>query len=59
MNSADLSPIEFFMLAGTVGRAVMIILLGASIWCWVLIIEGIVGVARFRQGPSPWIPLFN
>ena len=54
MNSADLSPIEFFMLAGTVGRAVMIILLGASIWCWVLIIEGIVGVARFRAGLARW-----
>ncbi len=54
MNGADFSPIEFFMLAGTVGRAVMIILFGASIWCWVLIIEGIVGVARFRAGIRQW-----
>jgi len=54
MNGADFSPIEFFMLAGPVGRAVMIILFSASVWCWVLIIEGIVGNARFRTGIRQW-----
>ncbi|MDR3524310.1 MAG: MotA/TolQ/ExbB proton channel family protein [Acetobacteraceae bacterium] len=54
MNGTDFSPIEFFMLAGTVGRAVMVILFAASIWCWVLIIEGIVGVARFRSAIRRW-----
>ncbi len=54
MNGSDLSPIEFFMLAGTVGRAVMIILMLASIWCWVLIFEGVVGVTRFRSALRRW-----
>jgi biopolymer transport protein ExbB/TolQ len=54
MSSADLSPVEFFMLAGSVGKAVMLILLIASIWCWVLIIEGIVGVFRFKAAIRRW-----
>lgn len=42
------------MLAGSVGKTVILILLAASIWCWVLIIEGIVGVVRFRRALSKW-----
>ena len=54
MNAADLSPLEFFLLAGPVGRAVMVILLLASIWCWVLIIEGIIGAIRLRVAIGRW-----
>jgi biopolymer transport protein ExbB/TolQ len=54
MNSVQLSPAEFFLTAGPVGRAVMILLLAASIWCWVLIIEGIVSTARFRGALRKW-----
>ncbi len=42
------------MLAGPVGRAVILILAAASVWCWVLIIEGIVGAVRFRNALRAW-----
>ncbi len=40
MDPITLSPIVLFLQAGLVGKSVMIILLLASIWCWLLIIEG-------------------
>lgn len=36
------------MQAGPVGKGVMVTLLLASIWCWVLIIEAVFAVARLR-----------
>jgi biopolymer transport protein ExbB/TolQ len=54
MNSIQLSPVEFFTAAGPVGRTVMLLLLAASIWCWVLIIEGIVSTVRFRRALQSW-----
>ena len=54
MDSVHLSPIEFFQQAGPVGKAVIILLIAASIWCWVLIIEGIVGVARMGGALRRW-----
>lgn len=54
MNAVTLSPIEFFMMAGPVGKAVIVILLAASIWCWVLIIEGIVATFRFKAALRRW-----
>jgi len=49
MQGLNLSPIPLFLAAGPVGKAVMAILLAASLWCWVLIIEGAVSVARLRR----------
>jgi biopolymer transport protein ExbB/TolQ len=54
MDSVHLSPIEFFQQAGPVGKAVIVLLIAASIWCWVLIIEGIVGVARMGGALRRW-----
>jgi len=54
MNAEAFSPLAFFLLAGGVGKAVMIILMVASIWCWVLIIEGIIRVARLRSAVRRW-----
>jgi biopolymer transport protein ExbB/TolQ len=54
MDSAHLSPIEFFQQAGPVGKAVIIVLFLASIWCWVLIIEGVVGIVRFAAARRRW-----
>ncbi len=54
MDSVHLSPLEFFQQAGPVGKAVIILLIAASIWCWVLIIEGIVGVARMGGALRRW-----
>ena len=54
MDSGHLSPIEFFQQAGPVGKTVVLLLLAASIWCWVLIIEGIVNVLRFGAAMRRW-----
>ena len=54
MDTESLSPLGFFMLAGGVGKAVMLILLSASIWCWVLIVEGIVRIAQLRAAVRRW-----
>jgi biopolymer transport protein ExbB/TolQ len=44
-----LNPIQLFMQAAPIGKAVLLLLLAASIWCWVLIIESAFGVARLRK----------
>ena len=54
MSSANFSPIDFFVMAGIAGKAVMLILLLASVWCWVLIIEGTVGVFCFKAALRGW-----
>jgi biopolymer transport protein ExbB/TolQ len=54
MVSANQSAIEFFLQAGTTGKSVMLILLAGSIWGWVLIIEGIVGIVRLRKALRQW-----
>jgi len=49
MQGVDLSPIGLFLGASVVGQAVMAVLFLASLWCWVLIIEGAVSVLRLRR----------
>jgi len=49
MQGLDLSPVGLFLEAGLVGKAVMAVLFIASLWCWVLIVEGIVSVVRVRR----------
>src|SRR6478672_947228 len=49
MQSMDLSPIGMFVEASLVGKAVMAVLFLASLWCWVLIVEGVISVVRLRR----------
>ena len=49
MQGVDLSPIGLFLGASLVGKVVMAVLFLASLWCWVLIIEGAVSVVRLRR----------
>ena len=49
VNGMDLSPAGLFLEASLVGKAVMAVLFLASLWCWVLIIEGAVSVVRLRR----------
>ena len=49
MQGLDLSPVGLFVEAGLVGKAVMAVLFVASLWCWVLIIEGVISVVRLRR----------
>ena len=54
MDQITLSPIAFFNQAGPVGKVVIGLLLVASIWCWALIIEGIVNAFRFGRALKRW-----
>jgi hypothetical protein len=54
MSALDLAPIQFFLSAGEVGKFVMLLLFAASIWCWVLIVEGIVGAVRLKISLRKW-----
>jgi biopolymer transport protein ExbB/TolQ len=45
----SLTPIALFLQAGPVAKTVLLLLLAASIWCWVLIIEGAWYVARLNR----------
>ena len=49
MEHVVLSPLGLYAAAGLVGKAVMIALGLASIWCWVLIGEGIWSVTRLGR----------
>ena len=49
MQGLDLSPVGLFVAAGVVGKAVMAVLFVASLWCWVLIVEGVISVVRLRR----------
>src|SRR5208337_1790788 len=49
MQALDLSPVGLFLAAGLVGKAVMAVLFLASLWCWVLIVEGVISVVRLRR----------
>ncbi len=44
-----LTPISLFLGAGIVAKSVLLLLLAASIWCWVLIIDGIWCISRLNQ----------
>jgi biopolymer transport protein ExbB/TolQ len=49
MQGMDLSPAGLFMEAGLVGKGVMAVLFLGSLYCWVLIVEGVISVARLRR----------
>jgi biopolymer transport protein ExbB/TolQ len=52
--SMNLSPLQFFILAGPVGKAVLLLLLVASVWCWVIIIEASINLVRFKGALRRW-----
>ncbi len=54
MDQISLSPLAFFSQAGPVGKVVIGLLLVASVWCWALIIEGIVNAFRFGAALKKW-----
>jgi biopolymer transport protein ExbB/TolQ len=49
MEALNLSPVGLFLDASPVGKFVMGVLFLASLWCWVLIIEGVISVARLGR----------
>jgi biopolymer transport protein ExbB/TolQ len=49
MNHDALDPISLFLHAGMVAKLVMLLLTAASVWCWVLIVEGTWSVLRLGR----------
>jgi biopolymer transport protein ExbB/TolQ len=45
----SLTPIGLFLQAGPVAKAVLMLLLAVSIWCWMLIIEATIGIRRLKK----------
>src|ERR1700704_2070075 len=48
-TAAALTPFGLFLQAGMVAQIVILLLLAASIWCWVLIIEAAWSIARLKR----------
>jgi len=60
MDTLSLSPLALFLQAGAVGKLVMIALLLASVWCWMLIVEALFGLSRLSRAlRDPQSPLFG
>ena len=49
MEDFSLSPVSLFIQAGPVGKSVMVVLLAASVWCWLLIVEALFGLLRLSR----------
>ncbi len=49
MDYGSISPVTMFLNAGPVGKVVMAVLLLASVWTWVLIVEGVVAVVHIAK----------
>jgi biopolymer transport protein ExbB/TolQ len=49
MNPVSISPIGLFLQAGVVGKGVMLLLLLASVWCWILILEAWISARRLSR----------
>jgi biopolymer transport protein ExbB/TolQ len=49
MDNISLTPLGLFTQAGPVGKFVMALLLAASVWCWLLIVESLFGLSRLSR----------
>src|SRR5258707_13945270 len=48
-NALSISPVDLFWAAGPVGKIVLALLVIASVWCWLLILESFYGLTRLRR----------
>ena len=49
MDGLSVSPWQWFLEAGPVGKGVMGLLVALSVWCWLLIVEGLFSLARVKR----------
>ena len=49
MQAGEISPAELFLQAGPVVKAVIIMLIAASLWCWIIIFEALWTLGRLRR----------
>lgn len=48
-TALSISPVDLFWAAGPIGKLVMALLVLASVWCWLLILESFYGLTRLRR----------
>jgi biopolymer transport protein ExbB/TolQ len=49
MQGGEISPVELFMQAGPVVKAVIALLIAASLWCWIIIFDALWTLSRLRR----------
>ena len=54
----DMSVFGLFMMADPVVKAVMLLLIGASVWCWAIIFDKMTRIRRQRRGAEEFDDLF-
>ena len=57
-QALDMSVIGLFMMADPVVKAVMLLLIGASVWCWAIIFDKMTRIRRQRRGAEEFDDLF-
>ena len=57
-QSLDMSVFGLFMMADPVVKAVMLLLIGASVWCWAIIFDKMTRIRRQKRGADEFDDLF-
>ena len=57
-QALDMSVIGLFMMADPVVKAVMLLLIGASVWCWAIIFDKMTRIRRQKRGAEEFDDLF-
>lgn len=57
-QSLDMSVFGLFMMADPVVKAVMLLLIGASVWCWAIIFDKMTRIRRQKRGAEEFDDLF-
>ena len=57
-QALDMSVFGLFMMADPVVKAVMLLLIGASVWCWAIIFEKMTRIRRQKRGAEEFDDLF-
>ena len=57
-QAVDMSVFGLFMMADPVVKAVMLLLIGASVWCWAVIFDKLTRIRRQRRGAAEFDEMF-
>ena len=57
-QAVDMSVFGLFMMADPVVKAVMLLLIGASVWCWAIIFDKMTRIHRQKRGAEEFDDLF-
>lgn len=57
-QTLDMSVFGLFMMADPVVKAVMLLLIGASVWCWAIIFDKMTRIRRQKRGAEDFDDLF-